>query len=82
MKNIYVGNLSFNVSDSDLETAFAAFGTVNQVKVIVDRATGRSRGFGFVEMENDEEALAAIEGLNGSEMEERALVVNEARPKR
>ena len=81
MTNIYVGNLSFDSADADLEQAFAAFGTVNQAKVIVDRATGRSRGFGFVEMPKDEEARAAIEALNGSELGDRVITVSVAKPR-
>ena len=79
---IYVGNLSYSVDTEDLRTAFAEFGTVESAEVIVDRNTNRSRGFGFVEMNNDEEAKAAIEGLNGKDLEGRALNVNEARPRR
>ncbi|MCK4603031.1 MAG: RNA-binding protein [Phycisphaerae bacterium] len=82
MMNIYVGNLPYGLSDAELEQAFAAHGTVTEAKVVVDRATGRSRGFGFVEMPDDSEAEAAIEALNGSEMGGRALVANKARPKR
>lgn len=81
MTNIYVGNLSFDVSDSGLQEAFAAFGEVGKANVITDRETGRSRGFGFVEMSNDEEAKAAIEGLNGSELGGRAVTVNLAKPR-
>ena len=82
MTNIYVGNLPYNMTDAKLEEAFTSFGTVDRAKVIVDRVSGRSRGFGFVEMANADEAQAAIEGLNGSELDGRTLVVNEARPKR
>ena len=81
MTNIYVGNLSFDVSDAQLQEAFAAFGAVDQAKVVVDRMTGRSRGFGFVEMPKDDEANAAIEALNGSELGGRTITVNVARPK-
>ena len=81
MTNIYVGNMSFDSADADLEQAFAAFGTVNQAKVIVDRATGRSRGFGFVEMPKDEEAQAAIEALNGSELGDRVITASVAKPR-
>ena len=81
MTNIYVGNLSFDVADAQLQEAFSAFGAVDQAKVVVDRETGRSRGFGFVEMANDGEAQAAIEGLNGSELGGRTLTVNVAKPK-
>ena len=78
---IYAGNLSYNVSDEDLRAAFAQFGTVDSADVIVDRATGRSKGFGFVEMGDATEAKAAIEGLNGKDLDGRSLNVNEARPK-
>ncbi len=80
-KKLYVGNLAYSVGDSDLEQLFAAHGTVSSAQVIMDRDTGRSKGFGFVEMSNDQEAQAAITALNGKEMEGRALKVNEARPK-
>ena len=82
MTNIYVGNLPYDTTDAKLEETFTSFGTVERAKVIVDRVSGRSRGFGFVEMGSGEEAQAAIESLNGSEMDGRTLVVNEARPKR
>jgi RNA recognition motif-containing protein len=78
---IYAGNLSYNVSDEDLRAAFAQFGTVDSADVISDRSTGRSKGFGFVEMSDPAEAKAAIEGLNGKDMDGRSLNVNEARPK-
>ena len=81
MVNIYVGNLPYNVTDEGLEGFFAAHGAVEGAKVIVERGTGRSRGFGFVEMPNDDEAKAAIEALNGTEMDGRGLIVNEARPR-
>ena len=81
MTNIYVGNLSFDVSEPQLQESFAAFGTVNKTNVVTDRMTGRSRGFGFVEMANDDEGNAAIEGLNGSDMGGRQITVNVARPK-
>jgi cold-inducible RNA-binding protein len=80
-KKLYVGNLSFNMGDSDLQTLFAACGSVASAQVIMDRETGRSKGFGFVEMGTDEEATAAITALNGKEVDGRALKVNEARPK-
>ncbi len=80
-KKLYVGNLSYEVSDSDLSAMFAALGTVESAQVIMDRDTGRSKGFGFVEMKTDQEAQAAIAALNGKEMNGRALTVNEARPK-
>ena len=77
---IYVGNLSFNSTEQDLEDMFSEFGTVESVKVIEDRETGRSRGFAFVEMSSDEEAQSAIAGLNGREIDGRALTINEAKP--
>jgi len=80
--NIYVGNLSAEVSEEDLRQAFEAFGQVTSVKIITDRYTGVSRGFGFVEMPAKAEAQAAITGLNGNELKGRALNVNEARPRR
>ena len=79
--NIYVGNLSYGVSDDNLREAFEAFGAVSSAKVITDKYSGRSKGFGFVEMENDAEANAAIEQLDGAEIDGRAVKVNEARPK-
>ena len=81
MKKIFVGNFSFNTSDADLRQWFAAHGTVESANVVTDRDTGRSRGFGFVEMSNDSEAEAAIKALNGSDGGGRPLTVNEARPK-
>lgn len=78
---LYVGNLSYGVSSSDLELLFGQFGTVKSADVIMDRATGRSKGFGFVEMGSDDEANAAIEALSGQEHEGRSLTVNEARPR-
>ena len=81
MKKIYVGNLSYETTEESLESAFAAFGSVRSVAVIRDRQTGRSKGFGFVEMDDDGEASAAIAGLNGSELDGRTLTVNEARPR-
>jgi RNA recognition motif-containing protein len=80
-KKLYCGNLSYNVSSSDLEQMFGEFGTVQSAEVINDRDTGRSKGFGFVEMANDAEAQAAIQGLNLKENDGRALTVNEARPR-
>ncbi|MDH3717873.1 MAG: RNA-binding protein [Planctomycetota bacterium] len=80
-KKLYCGNLSFNVSSSDLEQLFTEFGTVESAQVITDRDTGRSKGFGFVEMSSDAEAQAAIDGLNEKEHDGRALTVNEARPR-
>ncbi|MBI2900463.1 MAG: RNA-binding protein [Planctomycetes bacterium] len=79
--NIYVGNLSYEVTDEDLRTAFEEFGEVASASVIMDRATGRSRGFGFVEMNEHGQAQAAIQGLNLREIKGRAITVNEARPK-
>jgi RNA recognition motif-containing protein len=80
-KKLYCGNLSYNTSSSDLEQLFAEFGTVESAEVIMDRDTGRSKGFGFVEMGSDAEAQAAIDGLNLKEHDGRALAVNEARPR-
>jgi RNA recognition motif-containing protein len=80
-KKLYVGNLSYAVSDGDLEKLFGAHGTVQSAQVIMDRDTGRSKGFGFVEMGSDAEAQAAIAALNGAEVEGRTLTVNEARPR-
>ena len=80
-KKLYVGNLSYGISDSTLEQMFSAHGQVQSAQVIMDRDTGRSKGFGFVEMGTDEEAQAAIAAMNGKEVEGRALTVNEARPK-
>jgi RNA recognition motif-containing protein len=80
-KKLYVGNLSYNATGSDLEQMFSAHGTVQSAEVIADRETGRSKGFGFVEMGSDEEAQAAIAALNGQEHDGRQLTVNEARPK-
>jgi hypothetical protein len=77
---LYVGNLPYSVRDSDLEQSFGQFGTVTSAKVMMERDTGRSKGFGFVEMGSDAEALAAVEGMNGAPLGGRSLVVNEARP--
>jgi cold-inducible RNA-binding protein len=77
---IYVGNLSFNVNDQTLSDKFAAFGSVQSAKIIMDRDTNRSKGFGFVEMSNGNEATAAINGLNGSDFGGRSMTVNEAKP--
>lgn len=79
--NIYVGNLSYRMNDKDLEEVFSKFGAVKSAKVIMDRETGRSKGFGFVEMEDSSAGAEAIEALNGSENEGRALRVNEAKPR-
>ncbi len=80
-KKLYCGNLVFACSSSDLEQLFGQFGAVDSAQVISDRETGRSKGFGFVEMSNEDEAARAIEGLNQMEYEGRPLVVNEARPR-
>ena len=77
---LYVGNLPYSVRDEDLQQSFSAFGSVNSAKVMMERDTGRSKGFGFVEMGSDAEAQAAIEGMNGQSLGGRSLVVNEARP--
>ena len=77
--NIYVSNLSFNTSDTELSDLFSKFGEVSSAKVITDRETGRSRGFGFVEMSNDEEGKAAMSGLNNKEVEGRAMSVSVAK---
>lgn len=79
--NIYVGNLSFDTSESELQAAFAAFGNVSTARIATDRDSGRPRGFGFVEMSDEAEAKAAIAGLNGRELQGRTLTVNEARPR-
>jgi RNA recognition motif-containing protein len=80
-KKLYVGNLAYGLSDSDLQQIFEAHGQVQSAQIIMDRETGRSKGFGFVEMSSDQEAQAAIQALNGKEFDGRALTVNEARPK-
>ena len=77
---LYIGNLPYSVGDSDLEQAFGQFGAVSSAKVMMDRETGRSKGFGFVEMGSDPEAQAAISGMNGQSLGGRSVVVNEARP--
>jgi cold-inducible RNA-binding protein len=77
---LYVGNLPYSYRDSDMEQAFSQYGTVSSAKVMMERDTGRSKGFGFVEMSSDAEAKAAIEGMNGQQIGGRGLVVNEARP--
>lgn len=79
--NIYAGNLSWNLKDQDLQNLFAAHGEVTSAKIVTDKFTGRSKGFGFVEMPNDEQANAAIAALNGTELDGRSIVVNESRPK-
>lgn len=78
---LYVGNLAYSVRDESLQESFGQFGTVTSAKVMMDRDTGRSKGFGFVEMGSDAEAQAAINGMNGQALEGRAIVVNEARPR-
>ena len=80
-RKLYVGNLPYSVTDSSLQQMFEAFGGVDSAQVIMDRDTGRSKGFGFVEMKSDQEAQAAIAGMNGKEIDGRSLTVNEARPK-
>lgn len=79
--NIYVGNLSYNTTDESLRAAFERFGAVDSAKVVFDRVTNRSRGFGFVEMPVDSEGRAAIDGMNGANLDGRSLKVNEARPR-
>ena len=81
MKNIFVGNLSFNTNEDELRQAFEAYGQVERVSILTDRDTGRSRGFGFVEMANNEDGEKAIAALNGSQLGGRTINVNEARPK-
>ncbi len=80
-KKLYVGNLSYNTESSELQELFAEFGTVQSAEIIADRETGRSKGFGFVEMGSDDEAAAAIAGMNGKEIGGRTMTVNEAKPK-
>ena len=80
--NIYVGNLDFKVDENDLQKIFEEYGTVSSTKIITDKFTGRSKGFGFIEMDDDESANKAISELNGSQFENRDLVVNEARPRK
>ena len=79
--NIYVGNLPYSATDQDLREAFEAFGEVSSVAVIIDKFTGQSKGFGFVEMGSSDDAQKAIEGLNGTDMQGRNLKINEARPR-
>ncbi len=79
--NIYVGNISYQMSESDLEAAFAEYGAVDSARIITDRATGRSKGFGFVEMPNKAEGETAVQEMNGKDVDGRALKVNEARPR-
>jgi RNA recognition motif-containing protein len=80
-RKIYVGNLSYNTTEAELESLFGAHGSVQSAQIISDKMTGRSKGFGFVEMASDEEAQAAIAALNGQEIDGRTLTVNEAKPK-
>lgn len=80
-KKLYCGNLGYNVSSTDLDKLFSEFGTVQSAEVINDRDTGRSKGFGFVEMQSDNEAMAAASALNGTDHEGRTLTVNEAKPR-
>ena len=80
--NIYVGNLDYKVQENDLERTFKDYGTVSSVNIITDKFNGRSKGFGFVTMENTDEAKNAIEDLNGATFENREIVVNEARPRK
>lgn len=80
MKKLYVGNLNYETTEEELREYFSAAGTVSSVNLIKDRVSGRAKGFGFVEMENDEEADKAVEMFNGKEFKERTLTVNEARP--
>jgi RNA recognition motif-containing protein len=80
-KKVYVGNLSYKAKESDLETMFSQFGTVQSAQIIVDRDTNRSKGFGFVEMDTDAQAQAAIQGLHDQEYDGRRLTVNEAKPR-
>ena len=80
--NIYVGNLDFKVDEKDLGVMFSEYGTVSSAKVIMDKFNGRSKGFGFVEMENEDEANKAIQELNGATFEDRKITVNEARPRK
>ncbi|WP_096017784.1 RNA recognition motif domain-containing protein [Campylobacter lanienae] len=79
--NIYVSNLPYRINDEELREIFAAYGVVNRAKIVKDKATNRSMGFGFVEMENDDEARVAIDNLNGKDIGGRAIKVNEAKPK-
>ncbi|NQU18207.1 MAG: RNA-binding protein [Candidatus Saganbacteria bacterium] len=81
MKSLFIGNLPWSVKDEDLQTKFSEFGEVSSARVITDKFTGRSRGFGFVDMPNDEEAQKAITAMNGFSMDGREITVNEARPK-
>jgi RNA recognition motif-containing protein len=80
--NIYVGNLDFKVNEDDLKEIFEEYGTISSAKIITDKFSGRSKGFGFIEMDDESEARKAIEELNGAQLESRNMVVNEARPKK
>jgi RNA recognition motif-containing protein len=80
--NIYVGNLDFKVNEDDLKEIFEEYGTISSAKIITDKFSGRSKGFGFVEMNDESEAKKAIEELNGAKLENRDMVVNEARPRK
>jgi RNA recognition motif-containing protein len=80
--NIYVGNLDYRVDEKDLEEVFSEYGSVGSAKVIIDKYSGKSKGFGFVEMENEDDAKKAIEELNGTTLENREITVNEAKPKK
>ncbi len=79
--NIYVGNLAYETNEKDIETAFVAYGQVSEVRLITDRYSGRSKGFAFVEMPNQQEAEAAIQDLNGKPLQDRTITVNEAKPR-
>ena len=81
MKSLFVGNLSFQTTESDVRAAFETYGAITRVQLMTDRDTGRARGFGFVEMSDDQEAANAITGLNGKQLDGRALTVNEAKPR-
>lgn len=81
MKSLFVGNLSFQTTESDVRAAFEAYGEITRVQLMTDRETGRARGFGFVEMSDDQAAANAITGLNGKQLDGRALTVNEAKPR-
>ncbi len=80
--NIYVGNLNFKLSETDLQEAFETFGSVSEVKIITDKYSGRSKGFGFITMDDADDAKKAIDELNGTELEGREIVVNEAKPRK
>ncbi|MDT8308632.1 MAG: RNA-binding protein [Bacteroidales bacterium] len=80
--NIYVGNLDYKLSENDLQEAFEAYGTVSSARIITDKFSGRSKGFGFITMDNDDEAQTAIKELNGTTLADREIVVNEAREKK